>query len=80
MGLFPWLMEAVPRTSKTKPNLKKKSQQQNTLLMISDDSIDFFLFSLHFVLRGDFFLLFLYFIRANDIFPKAGKEHLLAGN
>lgn len=58
MGLFPWLMEAVPRTSKTKPNLNKKSQQQNTLLMISDDSIDFFLFSLHFVLRGDFFCCF----------------------
>lgn len=48
--------------------------------MISDDGIDFFLFSLHFVLRGDFFVVVFYFIRVNDIVPKARKEHLLADN
>lgn len=49
--------------------------------MISDDSIDFFLFSLHFVLRGDIFVVvFFNFIRVTDIFPKAGKEQLLVDN
>lgn len=45
LAYFLGLMEALPSTSNIKPNFKKTNQQQNTLLMISDDSIDFSSFS-----------------------------------